>query len=92
MSFRSIVEELDAQIRRLQDARELIIAAEGSQETLPVATAVTRGRRPRAIVEAAPIRPRRTVSDAVRKRIAASAKKRWADKRAAAAKKAAKTV
>ena len=88
MEVSRIIAEIDAQIAKLQQARNLL---EGSDTGTPVADKPRRGR-PRkdatnTSATAAPKKgagkPKRNLSPEARKRIADAQKRRWAERRAA---------
>lgn len=79
MEVSRILEEIDAQIAKLQQARELLSGS---------AAKVRKGRgRPKGSKSAKPAAPRkRKISPEGRKRIAEAMKRRWAERRKLAAK------
>jgi hypothetical protein len=82
----AIVSEIDAEISRLQQVKQLLTAVKASEKRKP--------GRPSAASLTAPAKATRTLSAASRENIAAAQKKRWAKVRRAkkAARKNSKTV
>jgi hypothetical protein len=75
MSIENLLATLDAEITRLQQARELLAGTSAS------------GRKTASRAKAASVtRPKRVMSAAARKRIAEAQRKRWAAQKKAAAK------
>ncbi len=86
MEVSRIIAEIDAQIAKLQQARNLL---ENSESSAPAADKPRRGR-PRKDAAATPAapkkaagKPKRNLSPEARKRIADAQKRRWAERRAA---------
>ncbi len=82
MEVTRILAEIDAQIEKLQKAREALVGIDGS-------ASAPRGRgRPRKNAAVASDKPagKRQLSPEGRKRIAEAMKRRWAERRKAAAK------
>src|SRR6202167_6088225 len=71
----AIVSEIDAEISRLQQVRQLLSAVKATEKRKP--------GRPSAAGSAAPTKATRTLSAASRENIAAAQKKRWAKVRRA---------
>lgn len=83
MDVSHILSEIDAEIARLQQARQALTAIAGSG---PVATAPRRGRPPKnstptAEAKAPTTRRKRNLTPEGRKRIADAMKRRWAERR-----------
>jgi hypothetical protein len=71
----AIVSEIDAEISRLQQVKQLLTAVKATEKRKP--------GRPSAAGLTAPTKTTRTLSDASRENIAAAQKKRWAKVRRA---------
>ena len=86
MDVSRILSEIDAEIVRLQQARQALTAIAG---TATIATAPRRGRPPKnstpAEAKAPATRRKRNLTPEGRKRIAEAMKRRWAERRGAKA-------
>lgn len=80
MEARGIIAEIDAEIARLQQARDLLGGGGGS------VTTKAKPGRPKAFANK-PQRIKRVLSAEARKRIGDAQKRRWAERRKAAGKK-----